>query len=154
MKIAPLELLEKEQDNTNRTIEDMFIRELAAQGIHGSIKGGYKSSFASGGYTGEWGNSGRLALLHQKELVLNQEDTRNILQSVNMVRNISDQLLASASMSASGLGQLASAGIGAGTQFEQVVNINAEFPNAVYHDEIKQAFDDLLGRTTQFLMRK
>lgn len=41
----------------------------------------------TGGYTGEWaGDSGRLALLHQKELVLNQEDTQNILDSVTILR--------------------------------------------------------------------
>jgi len=32
-------------------------------------------SAATGGYTGEWSNDGRLAFLHQKELVLNAEDT-------------------------------------------------------------------------------
>jgi len=32
--------------------------------------------FASGGYTGDWSNdSGKLALLHSKELVLNEQDT-------------------------------------------------------------------------------
>jgi len=45
----------------------------------------------NGGYTGEWSNSnGRLALLHEKELVLNAKDTENILAAVNAVRLISD----------------------------------------------------------------
>jgi len=35
----------------------------------------YYDSYDTGGYTGEWSNDGRLAFLHQKELVLNAEDT-------------------------------------------------------------------------------
>lgn len=112
------------------------------------------SVFDTGGYTGKWGNGGKLAMLHEKELVLNKTDTTNILNTVEAVRDIASQLSANASISAAGLGELTSAAIGAGTQFEQIVNITAEFPDAVYHDEIKQAFDNLLGRTTQYLMRK
>jgi hypothetical protein len=44
--------------------------------------------FDTGGYTGEWGPSGKLAVLHQKEIVLNQDDTANLLQVVEMVRTI------------------------------------------------------------------
>jgi hypothetical protein len=29
----------------------------------------------TGGYTGDWGPDGKIAMLHQKELVLNAEDT-------------------------------------------------------------------------------
>ena len=40
--------------------------------------------YATGGYTGTWNNTnGRLAFLHQKELVLNQQDTQNILDAVH-----------------------------------------------------------------------
>jgi TP901 family phage tail tape measure protein len=45
-------------------------------------------SFATGGYTGEFGSDGKLAILHQKELILNQMDTSNILKAVNLVRNL------------------------------------------------------------------
>ena len=38
------------------------------------------SSFDTGGYTGVWGPEGRLAMLHQKELVLNQPIFKNILE--------------------------------------------------------------------------
>ena len=37
------------------------------------------TTFASGGYTGSWGPSGRLAVLHEKELVLNANDTLHFL---------------------------------------------------------------------------
>jgi hypothetical protein len=43
----------------------------------------------TGGYTGEWDSSGRLAMLHQKEIVLNAHDTENFLAAVNIVRDIS-----------------------------------------------------------------
>ena len=35
----------------------------------------YSSSYATGGYTGDWGGDGKIAVLHEKELVLNQKDT-------------------------------------------------------------------------------
>lgn len=48
-------------------------------------------AFDTGGYTGEWTNGskdGRLAVLHQKELVLNEADTTNILTAVQSVRDL------------------------------------------------------------------
>ena len=47
---------------------------------------------ATGGYTGEWGASGKLAFLHEKELVLNKEDTENILAAVGIIRSIESAL--------------------------------------------------------------
>jgi hypothetical protein len=44
--------------------------------------------YDTGGYTGEWGPEGRLALLHQKEIVLNARDTENMLAMTQMVRDI------------------------------------------------------------------
>ena len=32
-------------------------------------------SYDTGGYTGKWGPEGKLATLHEKELVLNKQDT-------------------------------------------------------------------------------
>jgi hypothetical protein len=31
--------------------------------------------YDTGGYTGSWGSEGKLAILHEKELVLSSEDT-------------------------------------------------------------------------------
>jgi len=50
--------------------------------------GAVKGSFDTGGYTGSWGSDGKLAMLHEKELVLNKEDTRNILSAVDIVRTL------------------------------------------------------------------
>lgn len=46
------------------------------------------ASAATGMYTGEWGNEGKLAFLHEKELVLNSSDTANILAAVEAIRAI------------------------------------------------------------------
>jgi hypothetical protein len=40
------------------------------------------SGYDTGGYTGEWGPDGKLAFLHQKEIVLNASDTENLLTAV------------------------------------------------------------------------
>ncbi|HZJ99998.1 MAG TPA: LysM peptidoglycan-binding domain-containing protein, partial [Tissierellaceae bacterium] len=46
--------------------------------------------FDTGGYTGDWvTNEGRLALLHKKELVLNESQTRDILDVAKIVDKIS-----------------------------------------------------------------
>jgi nucleoid-associated protein YgaU len=45
--------------------------------------------FRSGGYTGDWsGDDGRLAVLHKKELVLNQKQTKDILNTAKIVDKI------------------------------------------------------------------
>jgi len=47
------------------------------------------NKYDTGGYTGNWNSSeGRPAILHEKELVLNKQDTKNILDSVTIMRSI------------------------------------------------------------------
>ena len=54
----------------------------------------YLASMKKGGYTGDWtgsgvdGIGGRMAILHQKELVLNESDTANMLKAVSLLREI------------------------------------------------------------------
>jgi hypothetical protein len=48
--------------------------------------------YATGGYTGSWGPEGKLAVLHEKELVLNAEDTKNFLSATGILREISQML--------------------------------------------------------------
>lgn len=46
--------------------------------------------FDTGGFTGDWmGEAGRLAVLHKKELVLNEKQTSDILNVAKIVENIS-----------------------------------------------------------------
>lgn len=108
------------------------------------------AGYDTGGYTGTWGNSGRLAFLHQKELVLNAQDTENILNTVAIMRNLM------ASMNENILSRLAgvSAGIvtnlgGGNTGLEQNVHIDANFPNATNSNEIEEALRNLVNVASQ-----
>lgn len=111
----------------------------------GWIKKSQLSGYDTGGYTGTWGNDGRLALLHQKELVLNKEDTANMLDAVNIIRNITGLLGNSV------LGKLAAATAGnIGTSvgndvLEQNVHIDAQFPNVKDAREIEDALNNLVN---------
>ena len=48
----------------------------------------FYGSFDTGGYTGAWGPQGKLAVLHEKELVLNKHDTENFLASMDILDKI------------------------------------------------------------------
>lgn len=49
--------------------------------------------FDTGGYTGDWfGNEGRVAMLHKKEMVLNKNQTSDILKTVSIVDKTKNQL--------------------------------------------------------------
>ena len=110
---------------------------------------------ASGGYTGNWSNNdGKLALLHQKELVLNAEDTKNILSSVAMIREIASTIDLRAAASNLATGLLAPIfQNSASNAMNQNVTITAEFPNATNRNEIEAAFDNLINRASQFAGR-
>lgn len=109
--------------------------------------------FATGGYTGEWGNSGKLAMLHQKELVLNAEDTKNFLAGIEVLRDVVQRIDLQAMYA--GSTNIAAARVGSSkSTLAQEVNIHAEFPNAVNHNEIEQAFDTLINRAAQYANRK
>ena len=114
------------------------------------------AGFDTGGYTGDWDASGRLAMLHQKELVLNAADTKNFLSAVDILRDITSVLDLQAIAQSNGLSSLASVPRvdTTQTQLQQEVTIHAEFPNAVNHSEIEQAFSTLLNSASQFANRK
>ena len=113
--------------------------------------------YASGGYTGDWaGNGGQLAMLHKKELVLNAHDTDNMLNAITILRDITANLGATllnrmASISAGGVGALGAAGAAAG--LEQMVTINAEFPNVTNSHEIEDAINNLVNRASQHISK-
>jgi TP901 family phage tail tape measure protein len=57
-------------------------------GVTGTKYGTDFSYYDTGGYTGDWhSDEGRLAVLHQKELVLNAKDTANILKTVQLLND-------------------------------------------------------------------
>ncbi|MCM3365895.1 phage tail tape measure protein [Bacillus safensis] len=57
--------------------------------VKGNTTGKKVAAFDTGGYTGTGLGSGKLAVLHDKELVLNKTDTENMLKAVETVRDIS-----------------------------------------------------------------
>lgn len=113
------------------------------------------TGFDTGGYTGEWGPSGRLAMLHEKEIVLNDQDTENLLAAVDLIRRISQtiDIEAAAAKTTSLLSNHFKLPNNNNT-VQQEVTIHAEFPNATDHTEIEQAFDSLINRASQFVNRK
>ena len=133
--------------------------------IIATTKNGNKGkSFATGGYTGEWSNGdteGRVAMLHQKELVLNKTDTENMLAAVQAIRDFSPELIASirAKLSAVSLAsqslmgsRLASSSPDFNkepTELAQNVNINADFPGVRDAIEIKEALESLVQTSAQ-----
>lgn len=113
--------------------------------------------FKTGGYTGNWGNGGKVALLHEKELVLNQEDTSNLLDTISFVREIVSTLEQNARLASIGFNNLSSNNFLTDFNKEairQEVSIVAEFPNAVDHSEIEMAFNNLMNDATQYIFER
>ena len=114
--------------------------------------------FRSGGYTGSWNGpdleeNGKLAFLHQKELVLNADDTENMLSAVKLIRQISQTIDLQAISQAAGL-QMAPMKYNIdGQTLQQDITIHAEFPNVSDHNEIEEALSNLVNRATQFAHR-
>lgn len=114
--------------------------------------------FDTGGYTGAWnGNEGKVGILHQKELVLNKEDTKNFLSAMNVVRSLDSVLdTINASMMNRLIGLLAQtttslSGISASQDLtvDQKVQIEASFPNVQNSGEIEEAFKNLVNYASQ-----
>ena len=132
--------------NTNYTVE--LSRDDKGQITGATLKA--ITSAATGMYTGEWGPEGKLAVLHEKELVLNKQDTANILSAVDLVRSLGDSMMNTMAFMSSGYAMSAAAWeLAKELIIEQTVNINAEFPNATDRAEIEAAFEELVGLATQ-----
>lgn len=119
--------------------------------------------FASGGYTGEF-DGAKLAFLHEKELVLNKQDTENILNAVAAVRQLGPSLFKIIeglldSQVTSNLGSLIDKyNISKNNLFpqelQQDVHIEASFPSVVDHNEIEEAFNSLINDAAQWVRRR
>ena len=113
------------------------------------------SKFDTGGYTGAWGSSGRIAVLHEKELVLNKEDTKNMLHGIEMIRQISNVIDLNAFSTAGYMSSMNVNRINLNAQpLEQHVTISAEFPNATNKEEIYSAFNELVNLASQYAGKK
>ena len=116
----------------------------------------YYSKFDTGGYTGDWNSKdGKLAVLHEKELVLNKDDTKNLLSIVDIARNIIGSLksnmfnninsIADSIKSATNVQPSSSH-----ETIEQTVHIDAKFEGATESAEIERAFDNLINKASQY----
>lgn len=111
-------------------------------------------TFRTGGYTGSWGESGKLAVLHEKELVLNKEDTQNMLSSIKMVREIASEIDLRSRYTTMPINPIYST-FGTGNDIlEQQVHIDASFPNVTDRNEIQEAFNTLINVASQYANRK
>ena len=135
--------------------EEEWKKKMQALGVPG---------FATGGYTGIFDDA-KLAFLHQKELVLNQSDTENILAAVQAVRAIGTDLFKSIEKSLDGNAIAAMALMGQKLNpvattpiqdsIEQTVHIDkVEFPNVTSRTEIEEAFISLTNDAAQWARRK
>lgn len=130
------------------------------QGDLGWLDPNQLQKLKSGGYTGDWGSEdGKVAMLHEKELVLNKDDTKNILSAVGMVRGISHILEAlNSSLNSNITSRMSGMNSSvyntyttdnSGDTLAQDVTIHAEFPNVTQSSEIEAALNNLVNRATQ-----
>lgn len=144
---------------TNR---DLQITKIASKGSHqynvGTKQGEYLGwlkktdfvGFKTGGYTGDWSkvegmdaDGGKMALLHQKEMVLNKEDTANLLKAVELVRDFSKNLIPNIS-----------APQATNNNTNQNITIHADFSGVRSSSEIESAFNNLVNRAVQYSNQK
>jgi TP901 family phage tail tape measure protein len=118
----------KETDNLSNSINP------------GGIYNPYIPQMESGGYTGD---SSGLAVLHEKEIVLNKLDTSRILEAVRLVRSMPNMINSPVSESSR-----------QSSSNNQNVTINAEFPNVTSADQIKAAFASMSSRALQYAYSK
>jgi hypothetical protein len=129
--------------------------------------------FATGGYTGNWGSDeGRLAVLHEKELVLNEKDTDNLLDMIALIRHSGERMINNFEYMESALRNSINATIQdyeARTSYRDYINSigrmaesstgdtfyidRLEFPNANSVDEIREAILTLPNIASQFVGR-
>lgn len=116
--------------------------------------------YDTGGYTGNFSDpsgAGRLAILHSKELVLNESDTKNILQAVEAVRNLTTNFRNGAFENAvEALSNYGSEMLMSSIEpqdLEQNVHIEANFPNVVGAEEVERALLNLTNTAMQYANR-
>lgn len=103
----------------------------------------------TGGYTGAWGSEGRMAMLHEKELVLNKKDTENMLNAVEILRNITNTLDTNMLARLANISAASFKDIGESAPLQQEVHIDATFPNVSNHNEIEDALNNLVNAAAQ-----
>ena len=111
--------------------------------------------FDTGGYTGAWGPEGKWAMLHEKEIILNKDDTKNFLASLELLDSILSTIDLH-TMNSQFNGMFSSPYISnlGKEMLEQQVSIEANFPNVTDKQEIEDAFKNLVNLASQYANRK
>lgn len=162
----------KNVDKTRSSTEELIKTLSKLPGMEnflGSASSGSKSgrssraaSFDTGGYTGTWDNStnnatGKMAVLHEKEIVLNKYDTANLLEAVKLQRNLTEKLQnakISASSTINKINETVNNNRVDNSSITQPISIYADFPNANSSSEIEAAFQGLFGKASTFIGKK
>lgn len=137
--------------------------------------------FDTGGYTGEWGDEGKIAILHEKEYVLNADLTARFfdalktfslvdqfvnaenqiqqqklqIETLETLSNYIDQLADRMNTTTINPNDFSASLFNSGNQqLEQNVHIEASFPNVTQSSEIEMAFDNLVNKASQYANRK
>ena len=143
----------KADDGKRKTIRNDLTYDQAQEALAelnrmGAAGRDYKvQHYDTGGYTGDWVNGdsvGKLAVLHQKELVLDKTDTENVLAAVDIAKVAINAIT-------SHLGQFNTGAINSvsNSNTEQQITINADFPNVSSATEIQEAFKQMANLAEQ-----
>ena len=112
-----------------------------------------------------------MAFLHEKEIVLNKEDTAKILDAVKLVRGISgnalnsiaDAIALTSKKTIEALNSVVSTiipkdsvGVLSSSQspIQQNIEINADFSGVRSADEIEKAFENMANMASQYVARR
>lgn len=125
--------------------------------VNGIMGGNYykKYYYDTGGYTGNWNSKeGKLAVLHQKEQVFNEEDTSKLLSAAKILRSISENMNINMFAKTSLLNHRNIFSKDSKETIEQDVHIEATFPNVDSKKEIEEALTGLVSAAAQRAMRR
>ena len=96
-------------------------------------------------------------MLHQKELVLNKQDTKNMLKMLQIVRNTQilqvKNKLANLNSEINNLSKNQNINTTNKDNLTQTVEITANFPNVNSKQDIEEALSDLVNKATQFALK-
>ncbi len=144
---------------------------MSNDSAYGWLKKYQIAKMNTGGYTGNWNSKeGKIGILHQKELVLNAYDTENFLEAIKIIERMLAQNTLAEQIKENFLNKELTAEervkqnaelisimklqTETGKNIEQIVNVNANFPNARDAEEIKAALEGLTNQMTQYAYSK
>lgn len=125
----------------------------------GWIKKSQVTRWNTGGYTGDWGDdSGKLAILDRKEIILNKDDTSNMLDMLEITRGLMTSMNSSIlERIVNGFSGIRNSNVDSNSTIETIdqnVHIEASFPGVKTATEIEQALNNVVNMAAQRAMRK